>query len=114
MTQHDDSLYLTHMLESAQKALLFVKDKTRADYDADEVLRLALVHLIQTIGEAARNISKTFQDEHPEIAWKPIMGIRHRIVHNYADVDDQVIWKTLTDDLPPLIQQLEKLIAPEG
>ena len=111
--QHNDDLYLLHMLESAQKSLAFVQGKTRADYDQDEVLQLALLHLIQTVGEAARNISDEYQQQHPEIAWKPIMGIRHRIVHNYADIDDEVIWKTVTDDLPPLVQSLEKLVPPE-
>ena len=113
MTQHNDDLYLLHMLESAQKALAFVQGKTRDGYDDNEVLRLALLHLIQTVGEAARNVSEAYQKQHPEIAWKPIMGIRHRIVHNYADVDDEVIWKTVTDDLPPLVIHLEKLISPE-
>ena len=113
MTQHNDDLYLLHMLESAQKALAFVQGKTRSDYDQDEVLQLALLHLIQTVGEAAHNISEDYQHQHPEIAWKPIMGIRHRIVHNYADIDHEVIWKTVTDDLPPLVKVLERLISPE-
>lgn len=49
MTRHDDSLYLQHMLESTTKAITFVQDKSRMDYDQDEILRLALLHLIQTI-----------------------------------------------------------------
>ncbi len=109
MTQHDDSLYLLHMVESAQKAVKFVQGKTRVEYDRDEMLRLALLHLIQTVGEAARNVSKSFQDDHPQIPWKAVMGIRHRIVHNYADV----IWQTVTGDLPPLIESLAKLMPPE-
>lgn len=111
MTQHNDGLYLLHMFESSQKALAFTQGKTRVDYDQDEVLQLALLHLIQTVGEAARNISEDYQKQHPEIAWKAIMGIRHRIVHNYADIDDEVIWKTVTDDLPALLNALEKLIS---
>jgi uncharacterized protein with HEPN domain len=111
MTLHEDSLYARHMFESAQKALIFVTGKTRDDYQQDEVLWLALMHLVQTIGEAARNTSKDFQSEHPEIPWKSIMGIRHRIVHNYTDVDEEVIWRTINDDLAPLIQALEPFIS---
>ena len=113
MTLHNDDLYLLHMLESAQKALAFVQGKSRTEYERDEVLRFALLHLIQTVGEAARNISDEFQHQHPEIAWKPIMGIRHRIVHNYADIDEEVIWKTVTDDLPALVKVLEQLVPPQ-
>lgn len=110
MTQHNDLLYLRHMFEAAQKAQLFLKDKTRQDYDGDEVLRIALIHLVQTIGEAARNVSPIMQARYPGVPWKQIMGIRHRIVHNYAEVDEDVIWKTITHDLPPLTRALERIL----
>ena len=58
MTQHDDQLYVWHMLESAEKARHFAYGKTRADFESDEVLRLALIHLVQTIGEAAQRFAR--------------------------------------------------------
>ena len=114
MTRHDDLLYLRHMIEAAQKARLFVRGKTREDYDRDEVLRIALVHLVQTVGEAARNVSQTTQADNPNVPWKQVMGIRHRIVHNYADIDEDIIRKTVIDDLPPLISALDHLLPSEG
>ena len=65
--QHDDRVYLRHMLEMAREARLLVQDKTRADFDRDEVLRLALRHLLQIIGEAANQVSPDYRGTHPEI-----------------------------------------------
>lgn len=106
MTQHDDTLYLRQMLESAQKAQTFLQGKTRSDFDDDEVLRLALAHLLQVIGEAARRVSPEKQALLASIPWKAVMGMRHRIVHNYADLDENVVWQTLIEDLPPLAEAL--------
>ena len=111
MTQHDDQLYVWHMLESAEKARHFAYGKTRADFESDEVLRLALIHLVQIIGEAARSVSPAMMEAHPEIPWKTITGMRHRLVHGYADVDEEVVWKTLIEDLPPLIESLREALG---
>ena len=68
------------MLDTARKAMQFAKDKDREAYDNDEVLRVALAHLVQVIGEAARLTSPRFRDAHPEIPWPIIVGMRHNIV----------------------------------
>ena len=60
-----------------------VEGKTRAEYDQDEALQLALTHLLQTIGEAARRISADFRSAHAGIPWPAIVGMRHRVVHDY-------------------------------
>ena len=54
---------------------------------ADENLRLALIHLIQIIGEAGRQVSQEFSDRHPEIPWADIIGMRNKVVHDYLGVD---------------------------
>ena len=83
MTRHDDVLYLGHMLDTAKQAAAKAEAGTRTKFDADENLRLALVHLIQVIGEAARRISDPTKQQHLEIAWTKIIGMRHRVVHDY-------------------------------
>jgi uncharacterized protein with HEPN domain len=75
----DDLVYIGHMLDSARKARKFVEDKERADYDADEPLRIALAHLIQVIGEAARHLSEPFLTTNNHLPWKQIIGMRHKV-----------------------------------
>jgi uncharacterized protein with HEPN domain len=71
----DDLVYVGHMLDKAQEALSLVRGKTRQDYDRDTALRLALTHLIQVIGKAARRVSLQFRDKYPQIPWDSISQV---------------------------------------
>jgi uncharacterized protein with HEPN domain len=82
----------------------------REKFDQDENLRLALAHLLQTIGEAARRVSREFQKAHPEVPWAGIVGMRHKVVHDYMDVDEDVVWKTSIEEIPRLVAALEPLV----
>ena len=83
----DDQLLLRHMLDAAQKATSFVEGRSRNDLDSDEKLELAVIRLVEVIGEAAKNLSQEFKDKNPQIPWKQIMGTRDRLIHGYFDVD---------------------------
>jgi uncharacterized protein with HEPN domain len=74
------------------------------------VWALGVVKCVEIIGEAAAGISGEGKAECPHIPWAPIVAMRNRLVHVYFDVDLDQIWKALTDDLPPLITQLEKVV----
>ncbi len=100
------------MLDMARQARELVADRTRADYDADVALRLALAHLVQNIGEAARRVSPQVQKAHPDIPWRNIVGIRHKVVHEYFYVDYDIIWDVVTSDLPALMSKLEQIAGP--
>ncbi len=109
----DEAVYLGHMLEMARKAQAKVRGLSREDYDADENLRITLVHLIQVIGEAARHVPTDVQRAAAGIPWPDIVGMRHRIVHDYMDVDYDVVWTVATRDLPALVEELQKITLPE-
>ena len=107
--QHDDRVYLRHMLDMARKAQTLVAGRSHADFEQDEVLRLALRHLIQIVGEAANQVSQDYRMGTPEIPWGEIVGMRHRVVHDYLGVDEEMVWKTVVEDLPGLIPILERI-----
>jgi uncharacterized protein with HEPN domain len=109
----DDWVYLGHMLDMGQKALDLIVGLNKFDYDEDETLKLALTHLVQVIGEAARRVSPVFQEAHPEIPWHEIIGMRHRVVHDYLNVDEDIIWEVVHQDLPALVEALIKSMPPE-
>ena len=110
MSRRDDADSLRDMLDAAKEAASFVRGKGRMDLDEDRKLVLAIVHLVEIIGEAAGNVSKEFQAAHTEIPWAIIVGMRNRLAHAYFDVDLDRVWDTVQHDLPPLIAQLEKII----
>jgi uncharacterized protein with HEPN domain len=111
--EHDDAIYVGHMLDMTRKAVKAIETKSRATYDEDDILRLGLTHLVQVIGEAARKVSPKFQSEHPEIAWRRIIGMRHRIVHDCMRVDEDILWQVVTKDLPELLPLLEEIMPDE-
>jgi uncharacterized protein with HEPN domain len=107
-----DLVYVGHMLDTAKRAVGKTKGLSRDAYDADENLRLALTHLVQIIGEAGRNVSREFCLAHPEIPWADIIGMRHKVVHDYLGVDEDIIWEVVTVDLPRFVAALEPIVPP--
>jgi uncharacterized protein with HEPN domain len=106
----DDRIYVGHMLDLARSAVAHVDGVDRAAFDENEILRLALVHLIQTIGEAAARVSDDFRRTHAEVPRREIVGMRHKIVHDYIHVDFDIVWGVATSRLPTLIEQLEQIV----
>src|SRR5581483_6529068 len=109
----DDWIYVGHMLEMSRKAVQAVQDRTREEYDRGDVLIMALAHFVQVVGEAARKVSNEFQERNSQIPWHQIIGMRHRIVHDYMNVDEDVLWEVVKHDLPALIQDLDKIVPTE-
>lgn len=106
----DDLVYVGHMLDAARDAVSKIRSGDKTSFDSDDNLQLALTHLIQIIGEAARRVSGEFRQAHPEVPWTVIVGMRHRIVHDYIHVDFELVWEVSTRDLPTLIEQLEPIV----
>jgi len=107
MTKHESVVIYSHMLEHARKAVSLVHGRKREDLDADWIASLALVRLLEVIGEAAKRISSEEQTKHPEIPWAQITGLRNRLIHGYDSVDMDILWQIVQHDLPPLITTLE-------
>ena len=109
--RRDDAIRLRHMLDAAQEAMSFTCDQKREDLDGSRMLVLSLVKDIEIIGEAATKISDDCRNEHPEIPWKNIITMRNRLIHGYFDINLDIVWKTVTEELPPLSVDLKKAIA---
>jgi uncharacterized protein with HEPN domain len=101
------------MLDMCQKGIEISTGKTHQDYEESDILQFALAHIIQVIGEAADHVSDEFKEAHPQIPWHEIIGMRHRIVHDYMNVDEDVVWAVIRNDLPSLSAILKSTIPPE-
>ena len=112
--RENDVIRVRHMLDFAKKAVQFNKGRSRADLDANEMLAMATIHLIEVMGEASRTISAGFRGRYPQVPWDQIAGTRDRLAHGYIDVDPDIIWAIVTNDLPPLIVQLRRIVREEG
>ena len=102
--------YIKDMLESAEKAIAFVGDMSYEEFSEDDKTTYAVVRAIEIIGEAAKKVPKDLRDSYPEIPWREITGTRDKLVHEYFGVNLAVVWRTVQEDLPPLVDQLRSIL----
>lgn len=112
MNAHD-RIRLRHMLDAAREARAFADGKSREALDEDRGLVLILLQLITTIGEAATKVSPESRAQYSTIPWALITGMRNRLIHAYYDVNLDIVWRTVTQRLPELIDQLETILTTE-
>ncbi len=106
----DDIVYLSHMLDMAQKIAEKLKAVTRQEYDDNEDLRMIFVHRLQIIGEAAGQISQRNRYKHNRIPWEQIIGMRNRIVHDYVNVRYGIVCDVISRDIPPLMAKVRTIV----
>jgi len=110
--QRDDQRTAGQMLDAVVQLRRVIAGRSRATVVADEVCYLAVLHLIQTIGEAASRTSSGYRAAHPNIPWAGIIAMRNRIVHGYDDVNDDLIWNAACEGTERLLPVLERLVPP--
>lgn len=98
-----DDVRLQHLIEAATKAVDYASRHQRSDLDTDEVLRLALTKLVEIVGEAAKRVSEETRSRHPDIPWSAAARMRDRLTHHYFDIDLDVLWSTITIELPRML-----------
>jgi uncharacterized protein with HEPN domain len=110
MSRHDPMVFMCHMLEYARLARQMVEGRTRGDLDTDPMLRLALTRAVEVIGEAASHVPQETRSQHPQVPWQIIVGMRHRLIHGYAELNLDLLWEAAITGVPELIAQLEKVV----
>jgi uncharacterized protein with HEPN domain len=98
------------MLDAARQARSFAEGETRGSLENDRKLVFALLKAVEVIGEAASQVSKDTRKTLPLIPWPDIIGMRHRLIHAYFDINLDILWNTIVKDLPPLIRVLEEIL----
>jgi uncharacterized protein with HEPN domain len=111
MPSHDTNVRLRHMLDAAREAVQMAQGKTRADLDTDRPLNLSLVRLLEIVGEAASRVPISERTQYSGIPWMQIVGLRNQLIHGYDNVDFDILWEIVSQDLPPLIAELEKIFS---
>lgn len=110
MSRHDDILSLRQMLDHAREAVALLGDASCEELKTNRVLQLALTRLVEIVGEAAGRVSEATQVLNPQVPWPQIIGMRNRLAHGYDLIDLNLLWNTVTSDLPPLIVSLAALV----
>ena len=112
MSKRDPKLYLTDILSSIEKIASYIKAISFEKFEEDEKTLDAVVRNLEIIGEAAKYISQDedFIDKNPHIPWREMVSMRNKVLHEYFGVDIDILWKTVTEDLPKLKAQIKNLL----
>ena len=109
-----DDILLLDMLFYCDDAVRFASTLTFAEFEVSRLHQMVIVKAVETIGEAASQISGATQQAHPEIPWPEIIGMRNRLVHGYGTIELDVVWQTVTEDIPSLADQLRRMIPKDA
>ncbi|MBU1085152.1 MAG: DUF86 domain-containing protein [Candidatus Beckwithbacteria bacterium] len=102
--------YLSHIIESFDKIDILLHGFTKEKFVKDERTQLAIIKLLEIIGEACVHLKIDFYKSHPEIPWAKIISMRNRLTHEYWEIDLDIVWKTVKERVPELRKQLESLV----
>ena len=107
----NDKARLEHIQNAINTIEEYVAGKVFEDIVTDKILRHAVTWNIQVIGEASNKLSKEFIVAHPNTNWRGVIGMRHVLVHDYYQIDEEGIWNVIEIDLPPLKAQIEQYLS---
>jgi uncharacterized protein with HEPN domain len=111
MSHHDPLVRVLHMRDYALEAIELLGSKTLEELQEDRTLQLALLQLIEIIGEASTRIGKDFKQQHPSVPWSQAAAMRNRLIHGYDAVNIPIVFNTVRTHLPPLYEQLQELLG---
>ena len=112
MSSRDVDITLRQMLDHGREIVEMTRGRTREDLDSNRMLNLALVRLLEVIGEAASRVSPDDRRRHSEIPWTQLVGMRNRLIHAYDRVDFDILWAIVNREVPDLVRKLERMLSP--
>jgi uncharacterized protein with HEPN domain len=107
-----DAAFLWDMLDSARSVVELTAGMNFHQYQQDRRTRRAVEREVEIIGEAARKVSAEFQQAHPDVPWRKIIAQRHKLAHEYGEIQDVILWRVVTIHVPELMEQLKILTPP--
>ena len=110
MKRNEDLLLLNDILDAINRIESYVQGVNKETFFENLMMQDAVMHQIEIIGEASNRISDSLQDEHPELPWIQMRAIRNKIVHDYRGIELEIIWDTVSNNLPGLKTQVERLL----
>ncbi|MCF7845574.1 MAG: DUF86 domain-containing protein [Candidatus Pacebacteria bacterium] len=105
-----DPLHLKDIVDSINKIERYTKKLSFEKFSNDDMAIDAVIRNLEIIGEASKNLSEEFKEKNSIIPWGSIVGMRNKAIHEYFDLDIEILWKTVKEDIPTLKKDLEKIL----
>lgn len=105
----DDRIYIEHILQSIERIGSYIFGKDQQEFSEDNLTQDAVIRQLEIIGEATKRISPALRDINPDVPWQDMAGMRDILIHNYIDVDTDIVWKTASESIPELKKLLKNI-----
>lgn len=109
-----DRTYVDHLediLEAAEKARSFTADMSYDAFVEDDKTVFAVIRALEVIGEATKRLPEDLRARHPQVSWDSMAGMRDKLIHDYVNVNERIVWRTVQDELPEVQRQLQNLLT---
>ena len=110
MSIKKDKAYLRHILDAVSDIKRFMEGLTKEEFLEKKEKQYAVLRALEIIGEATKNLSKEMKTKSSEIQWKDIAGMRDKLIHEYFGVNLDLVWKTVSKNLPELEKQVSQML----
>jgi len=111
LAEKDSLVFIKHIRDSICEVESFTKGISIEEFLENKLIQNAVVRSIEVIGEAVKNLPKSFRNKYPLVNWSGIAGMRDKIIHHYFGVDLETIWKVVKNDIPILKEQIGKILG---
>ena len=106
----DILVYLEDIVDAASKSKRFINNMDYAQFIDDDKTSFAVVRALEIIDEAAKKVPDSVRYKYPEVPWRSMAGMRDKLIHNYTGVDWEVVWNTVQNDVPEIIDRINNII----
>jgi len=114
MTERDYRDYLFDAFEASRKAIGFCGGMSFEEFAKDERTSFAVIRALEIIGEATKMVPSDFKDAHPDLPWREMAAMRDKLIHQYFGVDLEIVWATVRERLPEVVNRLGEILPEES